>query len=288
MMRVFGVFGDPIEHSLSPSMHNAAFRALGIKGCYHAFRVSRPRLADAIYGAAAMGFGGLNLTIPLKEEALRLESLEVDDLAREIGAVNTISFSADKGEGGAEYRIRIQGHNTDGRGALLALQGAGVRVRGSRVLIIGAGGAARALAYSLDREGAEISIANRRVQRAHDLAASVGGTGFSLSDLDRLVSQADVIINATSVGMREGDGRIIDGHLLKSHHAVFDIVYNRETELISDARSAGAVAIDGVMMLVYQGAEAFEIWMGRRAPVDVMERAVRERLEKRRRDEVGG
>ncbi|MFZ1316062.1 MAG: shikimate dehydrogenase, partial [Methanothrix sp.] len=89
IMRVFGVFGDPIEHSLSPPMHNAAFHALGIKGCYHAFRVSRPRLADAIYGAAAMGFGGLNLTIPLKEEALRLESLEVDDLAREIGAVNT-------------------------------------------------------------------------------------------------------------------------------------------------------------------------------------------------------
>jgi shikimate dehydrogenase len=194
--------------------------------------------------------------------------------------VNTISFSADAGEKEAE--IRIRGHNTDGWGALLALQEAGVRIKGSRVLLIGAGGAARAIAYALDREGAELSIANRNIQRAHELAASVGAIGYCLCDLDRLVGQADVIINATSVGMREGDGRIIDGSLLKSHHAVFDIVYNRETELIKDARSAGAVAIDGVMMLVYQGARAFEIWTGKKAPADVMERAVRQRLEQRR------
>lgn len=233
-----------------------------------------------------MGFGGLNLTIPLKEEALSLDILQADDLARAIGAVNTISFSADAGERRAENRIR--GHNTDGWGAISALQEAGVRLRGSRVLLIGAGGAARAVAYALDQEGAEISIANRNLVRAHELAASVGAIGYCLCDLDRLVGQQDVIINATSVGMREGDGRLIDGHLLKSHHAVFDIVYNRETELLRDARSAGAVSIDGVMMLVYQGAAAFEIWTGRKAPVDVMERAVRESLVKRRRKENRG
>jgi len=285
-MKIFGVFGDPIEHSLSPVMHNAAFQAMGIKACYHAFRVRRHRLRDAITGAAAMGFGGLNLTIPLKEEALSLDILQADDLARAIGAVNTVSFSGEAVEGGSERRIL--GHNTDGWGALLALQEAGIRVRGSRVLLIGAGGAARALAYALDQEGAEISIANRNLPRAHELAASVGAIGYCLCDLDRLVGQADVIINATSVGMRDGDERIIDGSLLRSHHVVFDIVYNRETELLRDARIAGAVAIDGVMMLVHQGARAFEIWTGRKAPVDVMERAVRESLKERRRRESGG
>ena len=109
----------------------------------------------------------------------------------------------------------------------------------------------------------------------------MGAIGYCLCDLDRLVGQADVIINATSVGMRERDGRIIDGRSFKEPSCVFDIVYNRETELLRDARSAGAIAIDGVMMLVYQGARAFEIWTGRKAPVDVMERAVRESLEER-------
>lgn len=277
-MKIFGIFGDPIEHSLSPVMQNAAFRAVGMPACYHAFRVSRLKLKDAIGGAAAMGFGGLNLTIPLKEEALGLDFLEADDLALAIGAINTVSFCSD-GEKGEKRRIR--GHNTDGWGALLALQDAGVHVKDSRVLLIGAGGAARAIAYTLSQEGAQISIANRNLQRAHELAASVGAIGYCLCDLDRLVGQADVIINATSVGMREKDGRIIDGRLLKGHHAVFDIVYNRETELLRDARSAGAIAIDGVMMLIYQGARAFEIWTGRKAPVDVMESAVRENLEER-------
>ena len=285
-MKIFGIFGDPIEHSLSPAMQNAAFGALGLQACYHAFRVGRQNLRDAVIGADAMGFAGLNLTIPLKEEALSLDILQADDLARAIGAVNTISFSGGAGEKGAKNRI--MGHNTDGWGAILALQEAGVRLRGSRVLLIGAGGAARAVAYALEQEGAELSIANRNLKRAHELAASVDAMGYCLCDLDRLVGQADVIINATSVGMIEGDERIIHGSLLKSHHVVFDIVYNRETELIRDARSAGAAAIDGVMMLVYQGARAFEIWTGRKAPVDVMEMAVRERLEERRRKDGGG
>ncbi len=272
-MKIFGIFGDPIEHSLSPAMQNAALQALGENACYHAFRVTRKGLRDAVRGAAAMGFDGLNLTIPLKEEALNLDLLQPDELALAIGAVNTIAFAGDGNRG-----TGITGHNTDGWGALLALQDAGVRVRGSKVLLIGAGGAARAVAYTLEQEGAEISIANRNIQRAYDLAASVGGMGFCLCDLEKLVSQADIIINATSVGMKEGDARLFDGSVLKSHQAVFDIVYNRETELLKNARAAGSVAIDGVMMLVYQGAKALEIWTGKKAPVDVMERAVREGL----------
>ena len=293
-MKIFGIFGDPIEHSLSPVMQNEALRALGIDAGFHAFRVTKVDLKDAIRGAAAMGFGGLNLTIPLKEKALELEFLRADELALAIGAVNTISFD-NRGLEGEKDDVKrevedivdcdqeslIRGHNTDGWGALLALQDAGVRIDESRVLLIGAGGAARAIAYTLEKEGAEISIANRSLRRAHELATSVGGMGFCLCDLEKLVGQADIIINATSVGMRAGDARLFDGRLLKRRQAVFDIVYNRDTKLLQDARAAGSVAIDGVMMLVYQGAKALEIWTGAKAPVDLMERAVREALAER-------
>jgi shikimate dehydrogenase len=277
-MKIFGIFGDPIEHSLSPAMQNAALRELGIDACYHTFRVTRERLEDAILGAANLGFAGLNLTIPLKEKALELDILQPDKLASDIGAVNTISF----GDEGQEDSIKhIFGHNTDGWGAIQALKDLGVRVKGSQVLLIGAGGAARAIAYTLVEEGAELAIANRNIKRAHELAANVGGLGYCLCDLDNLVHQADIIINATSLGMQEGDVRLFDGRLLQSRQAVFDIVYNRETELLKDARASGAMAIDGVMMLVYQGAKALEIWTGKRAPVHVMEKAVREGLAER-------
>lgn len=271
-MKIFGIFGDPIEHSLSPVMQNAALRALGEDACYHAFRVSSGDLEDAILGAAAMGFSGLNLTIPLKETALELDFLQLDPLAKAIGAVNTVSFGPQG----------VAGYNTDGWGALLALQDAGVKIGGKSVLMIGAGGAARAIAYTLQQEGAKISIANRSQKRAEELASQVGAEGFSLSDLAKLAPQADIIINCTSVGMREGDARLLEGKLLQSRHAVFDIVYNRDTQLLKDARAAGAVAVDGVMMLVYQGAKALEIWTGKKAPADVMERAVREALKARR------
>jgi shikimate dehydrogenase len=267
-MKIFGIFGDPIEHSLSPTMQNKALLALGEDACYHAFRVAQEDLGDALLGAAAMGFSGLNLTIPLKEKALELDFLQLDPLAQAIGAVNTVSFGPQG----------LVGYNTDGWGALLALQDAGVKIKGKNVLIVGAGGAGRAIAYTLQQEGAEIAIANRSLKKAEELAAQVGARGFCLSDLGRLAPHADIIINCTSVGMREGDPRLQEGRLLQSHQAVFDIVYNRETELLQDARAAGAVAVDGVMMLVYQGAKALEIWTGKKAPVDVMERAVREAL----------
>jgi shikimate dehydrogenase len=271
-MLVYAVFGDPVEHSLSPAMQNAAFSAMGLSARYLAFRVRRERLRDAILGAEAMGFGGLNLTIPLKEEALKV--VNPDDNAAAMGAVNTVAFV--DGEGG-----RILGYNTDGLGAQLALEGAGVRVSGRRVLIIGAGGAAKAISRQLALSGAELSIANRDPRRALDLAAAVGGRGYGLSDLTKLVPEAEVIVNATSVGMREGDPRLVDGRLFREGQTVFDIVYNRETELLQDAANAGAKVLDGVMMLVYQGALSIEVWTGRRAPVDVMEQAVREELRNR-------
>jgi shikimate dehydrogenase len=269
-MKVFGIFGDPIEHSLSPAMQSAAFLALGIDACYLPFRVTKDRLNRAIMGAAAIGFSGLNLTIPLKEKAL--EVVQPNDLARAIGAVNTVSFGQE-----------IIGHNTDGSGAVMALEEAGVRIKGSKVLLIGAGGASRAIAYTLAQSGAEISIANRSPARADELAEYVGAKGYALDMLAELVPQMDIIINATSVGMKKGEPRLFDGRLLHEGQVVFDVVYNRETELLQDATKAKAVAIDGVMMLVYQGAKALEIWTGKKAPVGVMERAVRDSLKARER-----
>lgn len=269
-MKVFGIFGDPIEHSLSPAMHNAALNYMGLDACYIPFRVTKDHLSNAILGASAMGFEGLNLTIPLKEKAL--EAVSSDELAMAIGAINTVSFK----EG-------ITGHNTDGSGALRALEVAGVGIKGSKVLLIGAGGAARAIAYTLAKEGAEISVANRSLGRAKKLAESVGAVGYGIKDLEDLVARVDVIVNATSVGMKEGDSRLFDGRLLHKGQVVFDIVYNRETELLRDAVKAEAIAIDGVMMLVYQGALAIEIWTEQKAPVNVMEKAVREGLKARER-----
>ncbi len=276
-MLVYAVFGDPVEHSLSPAMQNAAFSAMGLSARYLAFRVRRERLRDAILGAEAMGFGGLNLTIPLKEEALKV--VVPDDNAAAMGAVNTVAFG--EGEGEDEGGGRILGYNTDGLGAQLALEGAGVQIEGRRVLVIGAGGAAKAIARQLAISGAKLSIANRDPRRAMDLAASVGGRGYDLGDLTKLVPEAEVVVNATSVGMRAGDPRLVDGRLFREGQTVFDIVYNRETELLLDAANAGAQVLDGVPMLVWQGALSIEIWTGRKAPVDVMEQAVREELRNR-------
>ena len=271
-MKIFAVLGDPISHSLSPVMQNAALKALGLDAQYLSFRVAKENLKNALLGAQAMGFSGINLTIPLKETAL--EIVIPDDLARAIGAVNTISF-------GDDAKNEIKGYNTDGFGALMALEIAGAQIRDSRALIVGAGGASKAIAYTLSRQGAQVSIANRSRARAMELADRVGGKGFGLDDLERLVPRADILINATSVGMKEGDPRFIDENWLHPGQIVFDTIYNRRTELLVDASRAKATAIDGVAMLVYQGAKALEIWTGLKAPSDVMDRAVRNALRER-------
>ncbi len=271
-MKIFGIFGDPIEHSISPIMQNAALAAMGILGCYHAFRVKSQKLEEALSGADAMGFAGLNLTIPLKEKALELEILHPDDLARSIGAANTISFGR-----------KIRAYNTDGIGALMALEDVSINVKGRRILIVGAGGAAKAIAYTFAKSGGEMIIVNRSLLKGQQLASKVCGQSFKLGDLPELVPSADIVINATSLGMREGDPRIIAKNLFHKGQVVFDVIYNRETEMLSDARQAGAYTIDGVMMLVYQGAKALEIWTGKNAPLNVMEQAVRDELKLRHR-----
>ncbi len=251
MMKVYAVLGDPIGHSMSPAMHNAAFGALGMPCIYHAFRVRPSDLRDAIYGAKALGFGGLNLTIPLKEEALKY--VESDPIAARIGAINTIDFA----DG-------ITGYNTDGIGAMRALEDAGVPAIGRNILIIGAGGAARAIAFQFGYSGGEIVIANRTKERADRLARDViiglselGKTpsieSIGLGTIPEKIADADILINATSVGMHpDVDATPVPAGLLRPGLAVFDIVYNpRRTRLLLEAEQKGATVIDGVRMLVH-------------------------------------
>jgi len=273
------VFGDPVEHSLSPVMHNAAYKALGMDCEYHKFRVTPDDLEGAIKGARAMGFGGLNLTIPLKEKALGI--VEPDTMAQAIGAVNTIEFSDDTIAG----ITGIVGHNTDGIGAVKALAASGVDIPGSRVLILGAGGAARAVAYQLAKDGARVTIANRTLGKAQELAGNVrsvgDANGTGLEELPGLTADADIIINTTSVGMHpDTDRTLVTADMMHAGQVIFDIVYSPlNTRLLLEAKKARAVTIDGIRMLVLQGAESFRIWTGIEPPVGVMEQAVRDVLE---------
>lgn len=279
MKQVFGVFGDPIAHSLSPAMHNAAFSALGMDCIYHAFRVKPEKLEKAILGAEAMGFGGLNLTVPLKEVALKLDCIKPDPLAEKIGAVNTVVF----GETG-----EIKGYNTDGLGAKKALQNSAVEIKGSKIVVAGAGGAARSIAFQLAADGAEIIIVNRTEGRAIELAKDISAaalsgnvTGRGLSGLKDLLQDANILINTTTLGMHPNvDTAIATAEDLHPDLTVFDIVYNPlETRLLREAKASGAKTVSGVLMLVYQGAEAFRLWTGIDPPVELMKKTVLEALQ---------
>ncbi|MCS3923551.1 shikimate dehydrogenase [Methanosalsum natronophilum] len=272
MKTVFGVFGDPVKHSMSPKMHNAAFKDLGLQNEYHAFRVKPNDLLTAVKGAEVMGFGGINLTVPHKEGLM--EHINIDPIAKRIGAINTIDF-----------KNGIYGYNTDGIGALNSLKDENIAVKGSTVVIVGAGGAARAISFQLAEEGASIRIVNRNKDRAVSLGNDLKDyaddvTIYELSSLKSALKNADILINTTTVGMVPNlNETIATQNILRSDLTVFDIVYNPvETKLLKEAKKAGAKTISGVMMLVYQGAEAFRIWTGTKPPIQVMKKAVMEEL----------
>ncbi len=267
-MDVYGLLGNPVGHSLSPPMHEAAYDELGLEARYVTFEPDEDDIEDAIAGADALGIAGLNVTIPFKQDALEIVAPE--DLATRIGAVNTIDFS---GSGPPT------GYNTDAVGALRALRDHDVTIDGARAVVVGAGGAGRAIAFGLADAGARVAVANRTESKAHDLADEVPrASGHGLGDLERLLADADVLVNATSVGM-ESDATPVPADALHEDLAVLDAVYSPlETRLLRDAADAGATTVDGAWMLLYQGVEAFEIWTGRDAPVDVMNDALRSRL----------
>lgn len=263
------VIGDPIEHSLSPLMHNIGYEALGIeaKFTYFASRVKINDLADFIKGLKAMNIRGVSCTIPHKNEVIKYID-EIDDIAQKIGAVNTIVN--DDG--------LLKGYNTDWQGIIKPLEKITL-VKNKTVALIGAGGAARAAAYAVAHSGAKLQIYNRTLKKAEELTREFGGSAHSTANLEDL-KNADIIINATSVGLypllRETP---VPKKFINKKHIVFDLVYTPyETQLLKDAREQGAEIIHGVEMFIYQGAEQFKLYTGHDAPVKEMRKAVIDKL----------
>ena len=268
-MNVFGLLGNPVGHSLSPPMHEAAYDELGMDARYVTFEPEPEDLGAAIDGAAALGVAGLNVTIPFKEDALDL--VEPDEVATRVGAVNTIDLSG----------TEPTGHNTDVAGVRRAFAHHDVTLADRDAVVVGAGGAARAAAFALaDASADSIHVANRTEERAERLAADVGErvTAGGLDTLAARVADATLLVNATSVGMEE-DRSPVPADALHGDLAVLDAVYRPlETRLLREARERGATTVDGAWMLLYQGVEAFERWTGRDAPISEMNAALRARL----------
>jgi shikimate dehydrogenase len=264
--RVFGVIGNPVAHSMSPLMHNRAMALTGFNGIYVAFRA--PDISAAISGLRALGIRGASITIPHKQAVIPLLD-EIDDEARRIGAVNTIAVDP---EG------RLLGANTDGRGALAALE-AHIRVAGKAVLLVGAGGAASAIGASIVAAGARLTLLNRSDNTGRALARRLGCDFVPLSQAHK--ADGEILINTTPVGMWPGVDRMpIPRTMLQPGMVVMDIVYNPlRTRLLQTARSQGCTVLDGLGMFVRQGALQFEMWTGRPAPVEQMRLAVAAALE---------
>lgn len=276
-IKLFALIGDPVEQSLSPAMHNAAFRALRLNCVYVAFRIPKTLLTDAIAGVRAMGIRGFNVTTPHKVAIANLLD-ELDESASLVGAVNTVKND----------RGKLVGYNTDGEGAIRALEEKIDSLEGLNVVLLGAGGAARAIAFSLVKAGTRISIANRTPSKARALASAIDqklGKSVELvslnpAELARALKGADVLINATTVGMRSSiDQTLVTADMMHRELVVNDIVYEPlQTRLLREAKKAGAKTVNGLGMLIHQGALAFEIWMSKRAPIKVMETAAKRQL----------
>ena len=264
---LYGVIGDPVAHSLSPVMHNRAFAETGHDGVYLAFRVTD--LIGAVAGIRALGIRGVSVTLPHKVGVMDLLDT-VDDTARAIGAVNTV----------VNRDGTLAGTNTDWGGAMAALTEK-TEIRGKRVWIVGAGGAARAVAYGVVSQGGRLTVVNRDRKKGERLAASLGGDFAPLSEVRRVA--CDILVNTTPVGMWPETGLApVPMEGIEPPLVVMDIVYNPvRTLLLETARQRGCATVDGVAMFVEQGAAQFSLWTGQKAPAGAMRRAVIEALEGR-------
>jgi len=274
--KIYGIFGHPVSHSLSPVMHNSAFSALGLDCVYVAFDISPEEIGKAAEAVKTLGISGVNITIPHKESIIRY----LDEIAPEAeltGAVNTVKND----------RGRLSGHNTDVGGFLRAAgEELGVRPDGSCVFLAGAGGAARAVMSAFCMNGAErIYVLNRTHDKALKLASEFGQRfkkikiePIPFGDVKAIeagLGKADILVNSTSSGMDGREGLDLPLDKMKKTSAVYDLVYKPgETRLVKEARGLGLRASGGLGMLLYQGALSFEIWTGRQAPVDVMRKAL--------------
>ncbi|MGD1076645.1 MAG: shikimate dehydrogenase, partial [Thermodesulfovibrionales bacterium] len=262
--KITGLFGFPVEHSLSPSMHNAAFEYLGLDYCYVTFPVRPDLLGDAVNAIRALDLQGINVTVPHKENVLRFLDT-VNEEAIFIGAVNTIQNAAG----------RLIGHNTDGRGFMESLTDARIEIKGRAVLIIGAGGACRAVSYYLSEKTSRLQIFDIDAGKVEKLVSDLSMIRPNVSrrkDLDTLEG-VDMVINATPLGLKITDSSPVDVSLFTEKMTVCDLIY-KETPLLAAASKKGCKTLNGLGMLLHQGVLAFEIWTGIKPPVDIMRNAI--------------
>jgi shikimate dehydrogenase len=268
------IIGDPVEHSLSPTMHNAAYQALGIDDqfVFTAAHVKVEGVKTVVEAVRVMGIRGLTCTIPHKIEVVQYLD-EVDEIARQIGAVNTVVNESGK----------LIGYNTDWLGVITPLEEILSQrkdtLENKKAAVIGAGGAARAVVYGLKKKGVAVTIFNRTLAKAQELATEIGCKAQSIDDMKSL-NEYDILFNATNVGMEpHQDKSPISKELIQKHHIVFDAIYVPfETQLLQDAKAKGATIIHGLEMLLHQGTAQFELYTNHKAPVEVMRKVIYERF----------
>jgi shikimate dehydrogenase len=284
------IFGQPVKHSASPAMQNAAMAAMGLDWRYLAFEVRPQDLGAALTGAKAIRFIGLNLTVPHKLLAMELVDA-LDESAKRWGAVNTIRFEGQDSQGqwhplhhfGGQMalgEVRTQGFNTDADAVVQGLrEDLGFEAAGKQIVVLGAGGAGRVAALRLAAEApSEMFLVNRTAEKAEAVAAEIKRRHPQVRTETKLPeSEVDLLLNATSVGLKRGDSLPLDeGQFpLQRAKAVYDMIYRpAETSLLKAAKSAGCKTANGMGMLLHQGARALELWTGRMAPVEVMRNAL--------------
>lgn len=257
------VIGDPVEHSLSPQMHNAGYQTLHLddKYVYVASHVDVKKIKDFIKGIRVMEIRGISCTIPHKIAVMPYLD-KIDSVAKKIGAVNTI----------VNKNGELIGYNTDWQGIIKPLEKV-TKLEGKTVALIGAGGAARAVAYAVTITGAKLTIYNRTFKKATELAKEFGGIASGLDALENM-KKADIIINTTSVGLKNKNETILPKEFMTKNQIVFDVIYGNETQLLKDAKEKGAQTIAGIEMLVYQGAEQFKLFTGYDAPIEALRKAL--------------
>jgi shikimate dehydrogenase len=272
--KLCGVIGNPVRHTLSPAMHNAAISHLRLDYAYLAFQVKNAELGDTIKGMRALGMRGLNVTIPHKVAVLQFLD-ELDEMALNMGAVNTIVNDNGK----------LKGYNTDAGGFLQSLLAAGFDPQNKKVVLLGAGGAARAVGFALACNKAQITVLNRGIELEQAIllaqhlsraaTSEIKALALDESNLAKALKTADLVVNATSLGMTPNVQHTpVPAHLLKKELVVYDVVYSPlETRLLREAAACGCRTVSGLEMLVRQGALALELWTGQTAPVDVMRNA---------------
>ncbi len=265
--RLYGVFAHPAGHSLSPAMHNRAFAATGHNGVYLAFDV--PDIAAAVAAGRTLNLHGWSVTIPHKVAVVPLLDA-LDPMAGKIGAVNTV----------INRNGRLTGYNSDGLGVVSALKEK-TSLRNKTAAVVGAGGAARAIAFSLKAEGADVTIVNRSVKRGEALARDIDAPFLPLADFDRPLYH--ILINTTPVGMTPHVAAMpVKEETIAPEMIVMDIVYNPLiTRLLQIAAGRGCTVVDGAAMFIYQGAFQFELWTGRKAPITLMRETVMNALERK-------